>query len=114
MRAAAQSAAEEADVAYGKPGPDGHYRFANTPREVAMAIRQTLGPSSVLARSADAVAFVTDTVEYTAQVPLDRVNDLADVLVEQARRAGFRKLPVVRLRSKIENDRAGITLSARW
>jgi hypothetical protein len=67
-----------------------------------------------VARSADAVAFVTDAVEYTAQIPLDRVNDVADVLVEQARRAGFRNLPVFRLRSRIENDRAGVTLSARW
>ena len=113
MRAAAQRA-EEAEVAYGKPGADGRYRFANTPREVATAMRQTLGPSSLLARSVGAVAFVTDAVEYTAQVPLDRVNDLADALVDQARRAGFRSFPVFRFRSRIENDRAGVTLSARW
>jgi hypothetical protein len=113
MRAAAQRAAED-EVAYGRPDAQGRYRFANTPREVATAIRQTLGPSSLLARGADAVAFVTDAVEYTAQIPLDRVNDVADVLVEQARRAGLRDLPVVRLRSRIENDRAGVTLSARW
>jgi hypothetical protein len=113
MRAATQRAADD-HVEYGKPGADGGYRFANTPREVATAIRQTLGPSSLLARSADTVAFVTDAVEYTAQIPLDRVNDVADVLVERARRAGFRNLPVFRLRSRIENDRAGVTLSARW
>jgi hypothetical protein len=113
MRAAAQNAAD-ADVAYGKPGADGLYRFANTPREVATAIRQTLGPSSLLTRSFDALAFVTDSVEYTAQVPLDRVNDVADLLIEQARRAGLKNFPVFRFRSRIENDRAGVTLSARW
>lgn len=113
MRAAARRAADD-EAEYGKPGADGRYRFANTPREVATAIRQSLGPSSLVARSADAVAFVTDAVEYTAQIPLDRVNDVADVLVDQARRAGFRNLPVFRLRSRIENDRAGVTLSARW
>lgn len=67
-----------------------------------------------LALSADAVAFVTDTVEYAVQVPLDRVNDLADALVVQVRRAGLRNLPIVRFRSRIENDRAGVTVSARW
>ena len=113
MRAAARRAADD-HAEYGKPGADGRYRFANTPREVATAIRQSLGPSSLLARSADTVAFVTDAVEYTAQIPLDRVNDVADVLVEQARRAGLRNMPVFRLRSRIENDRAGVTLSARW
>jgi hypothetical protein len=113
MRAAARRAADD-HAEYGKPGADGRYRFANTPREVATAIRQSLGPSSLLARSADTVAFVTDAVEYTAQIPLDRVNDVADVLVAGARRAGLRNLPVFRLRSRIENDRAGVTLSARW
>ena len=113
MRAAAQRASE-VEIEYGKPGVDGQYRFANTPREVATAMRQRLGPSSPLALSADAVAFVTDTVEYAVQVPLDRVNDLADALVVQARRAGLRNLPIVRFRSRIENDRAGVTVSARW
>lgn len=113
MRAAALAAAEPG-VVYGKPGTDGSYRFANTPREAATAIRQALGPSSLLARGADAIAFLTDTIEYTTQVPLDRVNDLTDVLVEHARRAGLRNFPVLRLRSRIENDRAGVTLSARW
>lgn len=113
MRSAAMRAADER-MEYGKPGADGRYRFANTPREVANALRQSLGPSSLVARSADALALVTDALEYTAQIPLDRVNDLTDVLVEQARRAGLRNFPVFRLRSRIENDRAGVTLSARW
>ena len=71
MRAAALRASEES-IEYGKPGADGRYRFANTPREVATALRQTLGPSSLVARSVDTLALVTDAIEYTAQIPLDR------------------------------------------
>jgi len=113
MRSAAQRAADD-EVEFGKPDAQGRYRFANTPREVATAFRQSLGPSSLLALSVDTVALLTDAVEYTAQIPLDRVNDVTDALVEQARRAGLRSFPVLRLRSRIENDRAGVTLSARW
>jgi hypothetical protein len=113
MRAAAERD-KNPDTPYGTPGPDGSYRFANTPREVATAFRQTLGPSSLLTRSADAVAFVTDTVEGTAQVPLDGLNEVADFMVDQAHRAGLKSVPVFRFRSRIENDRAGVTFSARW
>lgn len=113
MRAAAQRD-RRPNVPYGAPGPDGTYHFASTPREVATVFRQTLGPSSLLTRSVDAVAFVTDTVEYTTQVPLDGLNEVADLLVDQAHRAGLRNLPQFRFRSRIENDRAGVTFSARW
>jgi hypothetical protein len=111
MRAAAH---DNTEVEFGQPGSNGRYRFANTPREVAMAIRQGLGPSSLLARSADTIALVTDTVEYTTQIPLDRINEVVDMLAEQARRVGLGNLPVLRFRSKIENDRAGVTVSAHW
>jgi hypothetical protein len=113
LRAAAQRAAES-DTVYGKPGADGVYRFANTPREVATVFRQTLGPSSLVTRGVDALAFLTDTVESTAQVPLDGLNEFTDILVDQAHRAGLKNFPVFRFRSRIENDRAGVTLSARW
>jgi len=113
MRSAAVRAADER-LEYGKPRADGRYRFANTPREVATALSQSLGPSSLVARSAHTLALVTDAIEYTAQIPLDRVNALTDVFVEQARRVGLRDFPVFRFRSRIENDRAGVTLSARW
>jgi len=111
MRAAGQDSTE---VAFGKAGSDGRYRFANTPREVAMAIRQSLGASSLVTRGADTVAFLTDAVEYTAQIPLDRVNDVTDFLVERARRVGLKNLPAAHFRSNIQNDRAGVTLSASW
>jgi len=113
MRAAALRASDER-IEYGKPGADGRYRFASTPREVATALSQTLGPSSLVARSVDTLALVTDAIEYTVQIPLDGVNEATDLLVERVRRIGFRDFPVFRLRSRIENDRAGVTLSARW
>jgi hypothetical protein len=111
MRAAARSADE---IRYGSPDKDGRYHFANTPREVATAVRQNLGASSLVSRSVDTLAFIVDSAEAGAQVPLDQLNAIADILGDQGRRLGLRDFPVFRFRSRIENDRAGVTLSARW
>ena len=113
--AAALRAAGQPDegLQFGKAGPDGEYRFANTPREVASAVRMGLGADSLISRGVDTLAFVADAAEYTAQVPLDQINSLAEMLVHQSRRMGLRNFPVFRFRSRIENDRAGVILSAR-
>lgn len=111
LRAAART---EGEVRFGQAGPDGRYRFANTPREVAQVVRQGLGSSSLISRGVDTLALIVDAAEYTTQVPLDQMNTVADFLVDGGRRFGLGNLPSFRFRSRIENDRAGVTLSARW
>jgi hypothetical protein len=111
MRAAART---DEEIRYGKPDKSGRYHFANTPHEVAIAVRQNLGPSSLVSRSVGALAFVVDTAESGAQIPLDQLNVVAKAMADQGRRLGLRSFPVFRFRSRIENDRAGVTLSARW
>lgn len=111
MRAAARTSDE---VRYGRADENGKYHFANTPREVAIAVRQNLGPSSVVTHGIGALAFVVDTAEAAAQIPLDQLNVVAKMIAAQGRRIGLRRIPIFRFRSRIENDRAGVTLSARW
>ncbi len=114
--AAAMRAASRSDdgTRYGKPRSDGTYVFANSPKEVAEVLRRGLGPGSVLTHGADAVASLADVAERTTQVPHDGINFLSDAAVDTGRRLGWRRLPRFRLRSMIENDRAGVSLSARW
>jgi hypothetical protein len=112
MRAASRSDGEERR--FGQPRADGSYVFANSPKEVAEVLRNGLGPTSLFTHGADAIASLADAAERTTQVPLDGINYLSDTAVEAGRRLGWRRLPRFRLRSKIENDRAGITLTARW
>ena len=112
MRAASRSDDEERR--FGKPRADGSYVFANSPKEVAEVVRKGFGPTSLFTHSVDAIATVADVAERTTQVPLDGINYLSDSVVETGRRLGWRELPKFRLRSKIENDRAGVTLTARW
>lgn len=114
MRAASRSAEDDKDRSFGRPGKDGRYVFANSPKEVAKVIRDGLGPSSLVTHGADALASLADAAERTTQVPLDGLNFVTDAMVDAGRKLGWRQLPRFRLRSKIENDRAGVTLSARW
>ena len=114
MRAASASRDTEKGQRFGKPGPDGSYVFANSPKEVAQVVRYGLGSSSLVTRGVDAVATVADLAERTTQVPLDGINYLSDAVVAGGRRLGLKRLPEFHLRSKIENDRAGVLLSARW
>jgi hypothetical protein len=111
LRAAARS---EKKVRFGQARPDGEIMFANTPREVATAVRDGLGATSFVSRGVDALASIADAAEYTAQVPLDQVNLVTELLATQGRRWGLRNFPIFRFRSRIENDRAGVILSARW
>ena len=99
---------------FGQPGPDGNYVFANSPKEVAQVVRDGFGSSSLVTRGVDAIATIADVAERTTQVPLDGFNYVSDAAVAGARRLGLRRMPEFHLRSKIENDRAGVLLSARW
>ena len=114
MRVASRSSSRVGEQRFGRPGPDGKYVFANSPKEVAEVFRSGLGPSSLVTHGADALASLADVAERTTQIPLDGVNFVADAVVEAGRHLGWRNLPKFRLRSKIENDRAAVTLSARW
>jgi hypothetical protein len=114
MRAASRSAADDKNEHFGQPGKDGRYVFANSPKEVAKVIRDGLGPTSLVTHGVDALASLADAAERTTQVPLDGLNFVTDAMVDAGRKLGWRQLPRFRLRSKIENDRAGVTLSARW
>ena len=114
MRVASRSGPRIGEQRFGHPGPDGSYVFANSPKEVAEVLRAGLGPSSLATHRADALASLADVAERTTQIPLDGVNFVADAVVDAGRQLGWRKLPRFRLRSKIENDRAGVMLSARW
>ena len=114
MRAASRSRSGDAGQAFGRPGPDGNYVFANSPKEVALVIRRGLGPSSLAAHGADALAALANAAERTTQVPLDGFNFVTDAIVAKGRELGLRRMPEFHLRSKIENDRAGVSLSARW
>ncbi len=114
IRAASRSASNDKDRHFGHPGKDGRYVFANSPKEVAKVFRDGLGPSSLFVHGVEAVASLADAAERTAQVPLDGLNFVTDAMVDAGRKLGWRQLPRFRLRSKIENDRAGVTLSARW
>ena len=114
MRAASASRGGEKGQRFGKPGPDGTYVFANSPKEVAQVVRYGFGKTSLVTHGVDAIATVADFAERTAQVPLDGVNYVSDALVAGGRRLGLKRLPEFHLRSKIENDRAGVLLLARW
>jgi hypothetical protein len=114
MRAASATRHTEKGQRFGKPGPDGSYVFANSPKEVAQVVRYGLGGSSLVTQGVDALATVADFAERTTQVPLDGINYVSDAVVAGGRRLGLKRLPEFHLRSKIENDRAGVLLSARW
>ena len=114
MRAASRSDSGDGEQVFGRPGPDGNYVFANSPKEVAQVVRRGLGPTSLIAHGVDAVATLANAAERTTQVPLDGINFVTDAIVAKGRELGFRSLPEFHLRSKIENDRAGVSLSARW
>jgi len=114
MRAASGSRTGDDVRRFGRPGPDGNYIFANSPKEVAQVVRSGLGSSSLISHGVDAIAALADVAERTTQVPLDGINYVSDAVVARGRRLGLKRLPEFHLQSKIENDRAGVLLLARW
>ena len=91
------------------------YHFADDPETAARAVHRHYGPDSFVTRSAQAILAVASAAERGAQVPLDRINTVADAIVEAGReRLGWRSLPDIELRSRLWHDEATVRLSSSW
>jgi len=91
------------------------YKFADDPDEAAAAFQRDYGPDAFITRSAQAVLAIASAAERGTQVPLDRINTVADAIVEAGRDAlGLRSLPDFRLKSNVWYDEAGVEMSAEW
>jgi hypothetical protein len=90
-------------------------RFANDADEAARMIQRDFGPDSLVTRGAQGVLAVASAAERGTQIPLDRINAVADALVEAGRQAfGAPSLPALRFRSHVGHEQAGVRLSASW
>ena len=94
---------------------DGNYRRPKSPRAVAEVFADYYGPDSILTRSANAVAALADAAEKRTQAPLDRVEAVTDAIVDGTRKIpGLERIPDFKLKSKVSNTKASVTLSTSW
>ena len=112
-RAIRRAADERDEIEYGRPDElTGEYVFARTPNEIARVFRKSFGGDHFLARGIDAVAVFTDK---TTQGPLDQVNNVTGRIIETGGRVlRVNKVPELKLKSRITNDNAGVSLQSRW
>ncbi len=98
-----------------KGGSDPLHPFTDDPRVAARVIQRDFGPDSLVTRSAQGVLALASVAERGSQVPLDRINVVADAIVEAGRQVlGMPSLPALRFRSHLGHEQAGVKLSASW
>jgi hypothetical protein len=108
--ARAEEAREQVD-----PLDPSSYHFADDPEEAARAVHRHYGPDSFVTRGAQAILAIASAAERGTQAPLDRINTVADAIVEAGReRLGWRSLPDIELRSRLWHDEASVRMSTRW
>lgn len=85
------------------------------PTEMATVLEKEYGSGSMLARTGLALARWAVSYETRTQVPLDRVNNAADGLVNKARvKFDMPRIPLLNLRSEVSLRGIELGLRHRW